>query len=132
MIKEIFIMILKIVLIIIGFFTVLIFIVLFPYIINNEYGKIIIGILLLPTIYILFKLRKNNKNMYGLIEIMIGSATLLSIIYNPTINTTSGINDILKLFGGVYISIRGLDNFEKGLKTTKNKNIWEKIFGKIM
>jgi hypothetical protein len=76
-------------------------------------------------------LRKRNINAYRGIEIIIGLATLLSIIYNPTINTSTGINDILKLLGGIYITIRGLDNFEKGLKKPRAIGYWEKLFGKI-
>jgi hypothetical protein len=52
MIKEILLIGLKAILIAIGFSLALFFIVSFPYIIDNKYGKIIIGILLIPIIYV--------------------------------------------------------------------------------
>ena len=121
----------KVILMIIIFFMALLFIVSFPMIIENEYGKIVLVILLIPTIYVLFILRKKNINFYGRIEIAVGFATIISIIYNPTENVATGVNDILKLLGGIYVIIRGLDNVEKGLKSPQIIKNWEKIFFKI-
>lgn len=119
--------------IILAIIMLIAFILLFmyPLIIDYNFIKILLWILLLPIILYLFILRKEKRNLYGFIEIIIGAMTITSIIISPTKGTYTGINDVLKIFGGIYIIIRGMDNFEKGLKSPRYIKYWEKIFKKI-
>ena len=117
-------------LIIIASISTLFLLFLYPSIINCTLVKIIIGILIIPTIIGLFILRKKKRCKYGLIEIIVGILAIASAIFQPTIDATTGITDVLKLFGGIYITIRGMDNFEKGLKSPYYIKCWEKFFGK--
>jgi len=132
--KEIIFIIVKSLIIPIAIYFIIGFLLFYPSIISCQFVKILLGILIMPTIVYLFILRKKKRIKYGLIEIIVGLLTLASVIINPTTDTTTdtttGITDILKLFGGIYITIRGMDNFEKGLKSPRYIIKWEKLFGK--
>jgi hypothetical protein len=127
--REIINPLLKGILIVIIIIVVLFIIFLFPLIIKYKATKIILGILILPSIWSLFILRKKRKKLYGFIEIVFSISTLVSIIINPTNYVTSGITDMLKFLSGIYITIRGLDNFEKGIKSPYYLKIWGNVFG---
>jgi hypothetical protein len=129
--KEMFYLLFKGVVIAISIIIAIFLLFLYPLIINYTFVKILLVILILPITMGLFIFRKKKRFQYGIIEIIFGIITLASIIINPTENTTTGIIDVLKLLGVIYITIRGLDNLEKGLKSPRYKKKWEKLFKKI-
>jgi hypothetical protein len=67
--------------------------------------------------YLLYLLRLHAQCVYALLEIVIGLAAMWSSILTPT---NSSLAHLIAVFGGIYIIIRGLDNFEKGLPNLLN------------
>jgi hypothetical protein len=111
---------------------IIIVISLYPELIKFFLIKFLLTIFIIYNIRNLFILRKRKRNIYGFIEIIFGLITLSLIIFNPIEIATTGVNDILKLLGGIYITIRKLNNIEKGIKSPFYKKIWEKIFKEII
>lgn len=126
--KEIILIIIKGVGIAVIFFIAIFILFFYPCIINNTVIKILLVILTIPIIVGLFILYRREKCIYGIIEIIFGLVTIASIIFNPTENTTTGIIDVLKMLGGIYITIRGLNDFENGLKSPRYIEVWGRLF----
>jgi rRNA maturation endonuclease Nob1 len=84
---------------------------------------------LMPLIGILlFWYREKFRLSYGVFEFFVGvimSYYVFFPIFNySTIDVTQGI----KILGGLYVMVRGLDNIGKGIGGTKVEFIWNKIF----
>jgi len=124
--KNIFYVVMYLVIIIATFFLLFIY----PIIIKNNCVKTIALVVTVVAIIYLFFLRKMKRLAYGLIELIIGLLMIVSIIAFPTESINGGLLDVPKLFGGIYIVIRGLDNIEKGIKSPNVLKNWEKIFKK--
>lgn len=75
----------------------------------------------------LYWTRRNNPTAYGCIEIIAGLVALALLVQTREVALLSRVIGFL---GGIYIIVRGMDNFEKGLPPGKLRNAWEKYFSK--
>jgi hypothetical protein len=76
--------------------------------------------------YLLYLFRMKRRIFYGASEIVIGIITIFFVINSSSENNS--ISDILKICGGFYIIIRGLENVEKSIVSPDIKQMWERIF----
>lgn len=112
-----------------GFLTLIIFflenIQNLQYLKNNISIISLIGISLLFG-FLLFLYRENYRLGYGILEIIFGLLTIISLFEN--INNQPRVLDIevyVKLVGGLYIIVRGMDNVFKNIEN-KRIGIWLK------
>jgi len=97
---------------------------------GNLYIGSILGIAVLPAVWLLFKLRSKRRFLYGLLEVVIGLVAFGQVLYFTDAKTFSNF-DYLKIISGIYIVIRGLANIEEGMEKSKNRYFlekWRKIF----
>lgn len=86
-------------------------------------------IFLIPVIGIfLFWYRSRHRISYGSAEIIFGFFISISVFLPNFDYSALGALDFLKIVGGLYIIVRGLDNFDKGIKNTRFDATWNKIF----
>jgi len=99
---------------------------LYPLIIMEKWFQYAM-IIIIPIIsYLIYLFRLKKIIFYGISETLIGIITVVTAI--NTSENTSNISDILKMFAGFYIIIRGLDNVEKGIISPVIMIRWNKIF----
>jgi len=104
--------------------------VLFVLLPITKYVIIVLGTLVIGGLFYL--LRSKQRLIYAFIEITFGIIVIVDSITNSNISIIN-VNNIIKIFGGLYVIIRGYDNMEKGLRELANKKFifyWEKIFKK--
>jgi len=90
----------------------------------NIWGTIIA----LPLIgIIMFIFRGRYRLFYGVFEFMIGFLIGMSIFYPDFTYNSLDSASVLKLIGGLYVIVRGLDNMGKGIKRTKIESFWNKL-----
>jgi hypothetical protein len=81
-------------------------------------ASVVIGVLA-------YLLRQNIRDLYGIVEILIGSLATAWTAY--TLSKTTGHADAillsqgLALSGGIYIVVRGVDNFVSDIKRTNSR-----------
>ncbi|MBA0885506.1 hypothetical protein EOD40_15580 [Flavobacterium sufflavum] len=95
------------------------------YLKNNISTISLVGISLLFG-FLLFLYRENYRLGYGILEIIVGLLTIISLFEN--MNNQSRVLDIevyVKLGGGLYIIVRGMDNVFKNIEN-KRIGIWLK------
>lgn len=89
------------------------------------------SIIIIPVTGILFYIiRCRFRFLYGLTEFFVGMFTAIKVFipllnFN-NINTT--IDTSLKVLGGIYIIIRGMDNIEKSMENSKKIIKWKRFF----
>lgn len=96
----------------------------------NVWGTIISTLIIS---IVLFIFRELKQLMYGAVEFFIGIASVILIFY-PDFDYSGLVTDsffIIKIIGGLYIMVRGLDNIYKALEGKKIR-LWidQKIFSK--
>src|SRR4029077_14362157 len=64
--------------------------------------------------WLLYVLRERIRWLYAITEIIVGIAAIASYIGS---GRPGGLTQLLTVFGGIYIVVRGLDNFNQGLPT---------------
>lgn len=83
----------------------------------------------IPAIaFFLFWYRSRHRISYGLTEIIFGTFISISVFLPNFDYSALDTFDLLKIVGGLYIIVRGLDNFGKGIKNTRFDATWNKIF----
>jgi hypothetical protein len=88
---------------------------------------IIITLILLS--YIFYLMRTHFRTTYGFIELFFGFILSFSI-FNEKGYVLAELTsfDIIKLVAGIYVMVRGIDNFEKGVQGTYLEPFIAKIF----
>ena len=86
-------------------------------------------IIILPLLgFLLYWCRQRYRLVYGTLEFLVGTLTSFYVFY-PTFDYASlSIIQSMQILGGLYIMVRGLDNFGKGLNGTKYEEFWTNIF----
>jgi hypothetical protein len=84
---------------------------------------------------LLFVLRQKALDLYAILEIVVGLAAISGSILS---NKAADISHFIGVLGGVYIVVRGLDNFERALPVFRAKlsprraelfvDFWEIVF----
>ncbi|GAB3956907.1 hypothetical protein GCM10028805_48100 [Spirosoma harenae] len=73
---------------------------------------------------VLYFIREKYRSGYGIFEFLVG--LIISFLVNPSSpEIITDPNLSLKILGGLYIMVRGLDNIVKGLEGRK-QGIWLK------
>ncbi len=91
----------------------------------NVWGTLI----LIPiTGILLYFIREKFRLFYGLTELLVGCYTALSVFFPTFSYGNLLVSDWLRILGGLYIIVRGMDNTGKGLESTKYIYYWKKIF----
>ncbi|RZK13635.1 MAG: hypothetical protein EOO43_17625 [Flavobacterium sp.] len=82
------------------------------------YGSIIV---FLAFALALFYWREREKISYGMFEFSIGFIAIIMVLYpiNFQINEYINLDTDIKILGGLYIMVRGLDNMVKGMQGSK-------------
>jgi hypothetical protein len=93
----------------------------------TAFGITSLIILLFIVGAVLFAVRTRFPRLYGATEIAVGILTALSAIFRINIQELNPVA-ILQVFGGIYIIVRGFDNFGRGIKGTAMATYWQKIF----
>jgi hypothetical protein len=86
-------------------------------------------LIIFPALFLgalLYRLRGTTPLLYGLIEIIVGTAVTSFASTSPT---SDPVSKAVGIIGGIYIIVRGLDNIEKDLPLSM-KSQWYRIFPK--
>lgn len=87
-------------------------------------------LIIIPFIFYWF--RSNLRIAYAITEFSVGFysaySTLKPLVINFDIKVFSDLTILIAIFGGIYVMVRGLDNFSKGIRGTVIENKWRKIF----
>ena len=76
----------------------------------------------------LFVYRKNRRLSYGISEFFVG-VLMVYYVFFPTFNYSAlNVTEGIKILGGLYVMVRGLDNIGKGVEGTRAEPIWRKLF----
>jgi hypothetical protein len=75
-----------------------------------------------------YYLRGRTPRAYGVFETLVGAMTIWIALVAPA---TQGLTRIIGILGGIYIVVRGLDNFDKGLTLGELRTRWDRVFPKI-
>jgi len=97
---------------------------LYPYFINVEWFQKTMLLLVFIISYLLYLFKIKRQVYYGLTEILLGVITIFITIFH----FNESVSDILKILGGFYIIIRGLNNIDAGIISPVIKKRWQKIF----
>jgi len=65
---------------------------------------------------------------YGFAEVIIGICTAYWVFIPEFAYENLSTTNLIRIVGGLYIIVRGLDNIGKGLKGSKHGNLWESWF----
>lgn len=82
-----------------------------------EFGWSLAAILV--TGFLFYLLRSYFRQAYGLTEIFVGVWVCLRLFPLPPLESTSPPTMMLQLLGGLYIIVRGIENFGRGLRGTR-------------
>jgi hypothetical protein len=88
--------------------------------IASTYGRIALLILAMVAAFALYIFRVAQRLHYGLTEIMFGVVSVFASIMNAVNIQTS----TLQAGAGIYIIVRGLDNFKIGLDENPSHGLW--------
>lgn len=92
----------------------------------NVWGTLV---LLFMLGILLYCLRGRFRLTYAALEFLVGFATAASVFY-PSFNYASlGTLELLRILGGLYIMVRGQDNFGKALEGTRFEYTWKRFAG---
>jgi hypothetical protein len=97
---------------------------------SNNLIASILFVVVSAAIWLLFKLRRRRRLIYGLIECFVGIVFIGRVLFFSDAKYLSRF-DFFGILSGIYIVIRGLDNIESGMKDTKNEHYlksWKRIF----
>ncbi|MCK4505018.1 MAG: twitching motility protein PilT [Candidatus Aegiribacteria sp.] len=76
----------------------------------------------------LFWYREKFRLSYGVFEFFVG-VIIACYVFFPTFNySVLSVTDGIKILGGLYVIVRGLDNIGKGVEGTRVESIWKRIF----
>lgn len=81
--------------------------------------------------FIFYYCRCHAKIAYGIAEFFFGFLCIMYIINPAGDNFTTNFDDIdiyISSLSGLYVMVRGIDNFAKGLKGTLIEKPWRRIF----
>lgn len=87
-------------------------------------------LLLCSFSFILFWFRQKHRLPYGAAEWFVGMVMVIQSLYIPT--SSGMIVQGIQILGGLYAMVRGLDNFGKGLQSTKYGELWGKCFKEVL
>ncbi len=88
--------------------------------------RVLIGLVALLCGALLYWFRQRYRTSYGMVETLIGAwISANAFPLNSPLDVASG----LQVLGGLYVVVRGLDNFGNGLKGTRYELNWQRIFG---
>ncbi len=76
--------------------------------------------------FLLFWIRSKFRLSYGVVEFVLGVISSIFVFVPEFHIAKLTLPNALQFFGGLYIIVRGLDNFGKGLKISRNYQLWEK------
>jgi hypothetical protein len=91
----------------------------------QHYGPASIYAAAMIAALLFYWLKIKHQTTYGLIEVFIAMFTIATAINSLNNQGDKTAASLLQLFGGIYLSIRGLDNVEKGLKESKSQEVKE-------
>jgi rRNA-processing protein FCF1 len=77
---------------------------------------------------VLFGFRSWFRLLYGVIEFAFGVVAVWFGVYHDFTAPNSEIIGVIKLLGGMYVMVRGMDNIGKGLQKTRYEDTWKKFF----
>lgn len=77
---------------------------------------------------ILFWYRENFSLSYGAFEFCIGTLMACYVFYPEFSYTGLSLIDGLQVIGGLYVMVRGLDNFTRGVAGTRLEGPWKRLF----
>ncbi|MDP2685136.1 MAG: type II toxin-antitoxin system VapC family toxin [bacterium] len=87
-------------------------------------------LVIIPFIFYWF--RSNVRIAYAMAEFSVGFysaySTLKPLLTNFDIKIFTDLTILVPILGGIYVMVRGLDNFSKGIRGTSLENKWRKIF----
>lgn len=92
----------------------------------DQITNIIWILILIIAGLLLFEAREKRRQLYGFLEIGVGILTIIIIFYPKLISFN--FDFYLKICGGLYIMVRGLDNLYKGSENRKLGTILRKLF----
>jgi hypothetical protein len=96
------------------------------------FGYVLLAVVAVVTAFSFYWLKLKHQAAYGAVEIFIAQLTIATAIIRLG-SLENEIATILQIFTGIYITIRGLDNVEKGLKESSSEpmiNLWNNYFAK--
>ena len=118
-----------------GFILGVIFTVVSYLIINNfssiystasTWGTIVI---LIAVSFAFFLFKRNYQLQYGSVEYLFGFYITIRVFISKSFNyELLEMLDFIQIVGGIYVMVRGLSNFNEGIKGTLLQPIWSKIF----
>lgn len=85
-----------------------------------------IGIPVLGLLF--FWYRENFRLSYGAFEFFVGVIISYYVFFPNFDYSNLGVNEGIKILGGLYVMVRGLDNLGKGIIGTRAESVWKKIF----
>lgn len=106
-----------------------------PWSLENGFTYIMLIVLAISSGFIFYSFRRRRRRVYGFIEVAAGAATFVFAFVEMVEISTSANNlrdnlqfsTILKLAGGMYIIVRGLDNIGEGHPPNQKKR-WDNLF----
>jgi len=98
---------------------------------NNILYSLSIGLGIFWSAVILYWVKKREQFWYGVLEVLIGSATLIYSVYVYSLkhewNETT-LDEFLKRAALIYLMVRGLGNVDEGIKKEFWLQIWIKPY----
>ncbi len=82
-------------------------------VIKTYFIKVVILYLLVGSGVTVFWIRSNWRTFYSIIEMIFGAGIMYIYLFPSTDTNTIIFKDIIPILSGIYIIVRGLDNFEK-------------------
>lgn len=87
-------------------------------------------LLIIPFIFYWF--RSNMRIAYAITEFSVGFysafTTTKPLLTEFDMNNFTDLKIVIPIIGGIYVMVRGLDNFNKGIRGTSMENKWRKVF----
>lgn len=71
-----------------------------------------------PVGLLLYVFRANAQSAYGVFEISFGMAAAMAGVDAIRVSPVTGFNGVMAIGAGLYVIVRGLDNLEKGSKSS--------------
>jgi len=88
-------------------------------------------IICLPIIGVfLFRYRERDRLSYGIFEFIVGFLIACHVLFPSFDYSQLHLPEGIKIIGGLYVMVRGLDNIGKGVIGTRLESRWRKLFYK--